>query len=116
MEGGSNARARSSGKIDGPASLTSITTWPRGSREQLHDYSFITLCGYEREGQKQRLTDELTRRVGHPPHAVCELRVADLVPRRRRNTISVVTPYRVVEEELAVFDGAITDFTRAAGV
>jgi hypothetical protein len=74
------------------------------------------LCGYEREGQKQRLTDELTRRVGHPPHAVCELRVADLVPRRRRNTISVVTPYRVVEEELAVFDGAITDFTRAAGV
>ena len=85
-------------------------------RDQLKDYSFITLCGYERTGQKQRLTKELTRRVGHPPRAVCELRVADLVPRQSRNSISVVTPYRVSEEELPAFDVAIGDLSRAAGI
>lgn len=85
-------------------------------REHLKDYSFITLCGYEREGQKQRLTAELTRRVGHPPRAVWELRVADLVPRRSRNSVRAVTPYRVTEDELPAFEGAIGDFSRAAGI
>jgi flavodoxin len=84
--------------------------------ERLGDYSFITLCGYERAAQKQRLTEELTRRVGHPPRAVCELRVADLVPARNRNAIRVVTPYRVAEEEISLFDGAIREFSTAAGV
>lgn len=93
-----------------------LRTFLAQHRQQLTDYSFITLCGYEREDQRRRLTDELTQRVGHPPRALCELRVADLLPRRDRASVGVVTPYRVSEEELAQFEEAIGEFLAAAGV
>jgi flavodoxin len=93
-----------------------LRTFLAQHREQLGDYSFITLCGYERQGQKQRLSAELTRRVGHPPRAVCELRVADLVPRSDRESVRVVTPYRVAEDELGQFEDAIASFLKSIGV
>jgi hypothetical protein len=84
--------------------------------EELGEYSFITLCGYARPEQKQRLTAELTRRVGHAPLAVCELPVAELLPRRQRNDVRAVTPYRIGEEDLAEYEGRIADFLAEAGI
>lgn len=77
---------------------------------ELGDYSFISLCGYARPEQKQRLTEELTRRVGHPPRAVCELPIASLLPRGQRNDVRVVTPYRISEDDVLEYAGRITQF------
>jgi flavodoxin len=83
---------------------------------ELGDYSFITLCGFARPEQKQRLTEELTRRVGHAPRAVCELPISDLLPRRQRDDVRVVTPYRISDDDLAEYDDRITAFLAEADI
>lgn len=81
-------------------------------RDQLRDYSFITLCGYERPEQLGWLTAELTRRVGRAPRAVCELRVSDLVRPEQRKNLRIINGYHVQETELAHYRGALDDFLR----
>jgi menaquinone-dependent protoporphyrinogen IX oxidase len=84
-------------------------------RHQLPEYSFITLAGYERLGQAEKLMQELSRRVGRRPRAFCELIASELVAPESRQRIGVGTPYRVRPEELERYDEAIDDFLRAAG-
>jgi hypothetical protein len=86
------------------------------SRTHLHNYSFITLCGYDNLGQREQLTRELTQRAGRPPKAVCELRISDLVPPERRKNVRLISPYRIRNGELERYDGAIEDFLKAAGI
>lgn len=93
------------GKLAAP-----LRTFLQLYRDQLHDYSFITLCGYERPEQQGWLTAELTRRVGRPPRAVCELRVSDLVRPEQRHNLRVINGYHVQETELARYQRAIADF------
>ena len=95
------------GKLAAP-----LRTFLQRYREQLHDYSFITLCGYERPEQRSWLTAELTRRVGRPPHAVCELRVTDLVRPEQRRSLRLINGYHVQETELAHYQGALDGFLR----
>lgn len=95
------------GKLAAP-----LRTFLQLYREQLHDYSFITLCGYERPEQRGWLTTELTRRVGRPPHAVCELRVTDLVRPEQRRSLRLINGYHVQETELTHYQGALDDFLR----
>lgn len=85
-------------------------------REHIGEYSFITLCGYARPEQRERLTQELTRRVGHAPRAVCELPVANLLPRRQRSDVRVVTPYRISDDDMAEYEGRVDAFLAEAGV
>lgn len=84
-------------------------------RHQLPEYSFITLAGYERPGQAERLMTELSRRVGRRPRAFRELIVSELVAPESRQTIGVGTPYRMREDELERYDPAIDEFLSAAG-
>jgi hypothetical protein len=93
-----------------------LRTFLAEHRHEIGDYSFITLCGYARPEQRQRLTEELTQRVGHAPRAVCELPVADLLPRRQRGDVRVVTPYRILDEDLAEYEDRIAAFLSTAGV
>jgi hypothetical protein len=97
------------GKLAAP-----LRTFLQLYREQLHDYSFITLCGYERPQQRGWLTAELERRIGRPPRAVCELRVSELVPPEQRKSLRAVNGFRVQEADLGHFQPAIDDFLRAA--
>lgn len=85
-------------------------------RQRLHDYSFITLCGYDNPGQREKLTAELTARAGLAPKAVCELCVSDLFPPNERRSIRRITPYRIQDGELEHYDEAIEDFVKAAGI
>ncbi|HEU4579480.1 MAG TPA: hypothetical protein VFS67_14565 [Polyangiaceae bacterium] len=96
------------GKLAAP-----LRTFLQLYREQLHNYSFITLCGYERAQQKDWLTAELTNRVGRPPRAVCELRVSDLVPPEQRQSLRIINGYHVQEAELRCFEPAIAAFLQA---
>jgi flavodoxin len=82
--------------------------------QQLRDYSFITLCGYENQGQAAALSAELARRVGRLPRALAELRVSDLVPLSMRRNLRVINAYRVQDAELARYQAAIDEFLRAA--
>jgi hypothetical protein len=90
-----------------------LRTFLSRERRFLPAYSFITVCGYERPGQKERLAAELSRRVGRPPVAVCELRVSDLVPAEDRNRIGAVTAHRICHEDLGSYDVAIEAFLAA---
>jgi hypothetical protein len=97
------------GKIAAP-----LRTFLRLYCEQLHDYSFIALCGYEVPGQRAALSAELARRVGRPPHAVAELRVSDLVAPEKRRNLRIINSYRVTEAELAQYQSTIDEFLRTA--
>jgi hypothetical protein len=83
-------------------------------RQQLRDYSFITLCGYENAGQAAALSAELARRVGRPPRALAELRVSDLVPAAQRRNLRIINSYRVEDAELAAYQTSIDEFSSAA--
>lgn len=82
--------------------------------QQLRDYSFITLCGYENAGQAAALSTELARRLGRPPRALAELRVSDRVAPAQRRNLRVINSYRVDEAELAEYELTIAEFLRAA--
>jgi hypothetical protein len=97
------------GKLAAP-----LRTFLQLHREQLHDYSFITLCGYERPEQQGWLTAELARRVGRSPGAVCELRVSELVAPEQRQSLRVINGYHVQDAELAHYQRAIDAFLQRA--
>ena len=49
-------------------------------RRLLSSYSFLTLCGYERPGQREKLDKQLSGLIGRPPGALQELKVCELLP------------------------------------
>lgn len=69
----------------------------------LKSYSFVTLCGYRREGQGEHIRKELTALTGREPAHTAELLVADLVPEGDRQKVRVVSAKRVTEAELGRF-------------
>jgi hypothetical protein len=81
-----------------------LRTFLRDHGHRLGDYSFVSLCGYDRPEQKRRLIEELTRRVGHAPRAVCELPIAELLPRRQRHDVRAVTPYRITDDDMVEYE------------
>jgi hypothetical protein len=76
-------------------------------RGKLGGYSFVSFCGYRREGQTAHVRDELSKIVGRPPDHVWELRVQDLVPPADREKVRVVSRYRVTEADLSQFSAEI---------
>lgn len=73
------------------------------------DYSFLSLCGYDRDGQKEKITNELTLLVGKPPKAVFELKVSDLFPFTERNSMMTISKYKVTEQDLERFQSQLHD-------
>jgi flavodoxin len=80
-------------------------------KEHIGPYGFITLCG---TGGNHKITAELTQLVGHPPEAVLELLVNDLLPPEKKNKIRYTSGYKVGQEELAFFEPALEKFLRQA--
>lgn len=74
------------------------------------EYSFLSLCGYERPKQKERITQELTALTGRAPRAVAELIIGALFPAEQRQKIQVISQYRVTSADLQTFAPQIEAF------
>lgn len=81
-------------------------------RDRIGQYSFVSFCGYRREGQTEHVMDELKTLFGRRPDHVWQLRVQDLVPPADREKIHVVGRYRVTEADLRHFEPEIDAITR----
>jgi flavodoxin len=78
----------------------------------LSHYSFISLCGYERSGQAESITEELTTLSGRSPRAVCELRICDLFPAEKRNDVPTISRYHATSNDLTHFEPQIAAFLK----
>lgn len=78
-------------------------------REHIASYSFITLCGNARAGQRQSLEDQLIRLTGKQPRTVQELRVSALLADKGLDA-KLVASYRVAGSDLVFFDRRIAEF------
>ena len=87
-------------------------TLVKSERPALSDYSFISLCGYERSGQKESITKELSALAGHPPKAEAELRISDLLPPEKRKDVKTISRYRATREDLNLFEPQIDAFLK----
>lgn len=79
-------------------------------KNSLAHYSFITLCGYERPEQKERITNELTTLIGRSPHAVAELRLSNLFPVEKRHDVRTISRYHATADDLAFFEPELAAF------
>lgn len=75
---------------------------------QLGPYSFVTFCGYERDGQTKHIHGELLDLTGIAPAYVQELWVEDLLPEDQRENVMKVSGYKVKETELEEFADSIS--------
>ena len=73
----------------------------------LGPYSFVTLCGYHRDGQPEHVAGELRALTGKEPAHLTELQVGDLVPEEDRGKVTVVSAKRVKPDELSAFEPQI---------
>ena len=84
----------------------------RREKADLVNYSFISLCGYKRPGQKESITKSLTDLTGHPPKAVFELNISELFPAEKRNDIKTVSRYRATNDDLNTYESQINEFLK----
>jgi hypothetical protein len=89
-----------------------MKTLIKREKSALSHYSFISLCGYERSGQEESITKELSALSGHSPSAVCQLRICDLFPVEKRNDVTTISRYRATNDDLTKFESQITTFLK----
>jgi menaquinone-dependent protoporphyrinogen IX oxidase len=89
-----------------------IKTLIKKEKTALADYSFISLCGYDRAGQKERIARELLALTGLAPNAVFELKISDLFPADKRNDIRIISRYHVTDKDLILFEPQINEFLK----
>lgn len=75
---------------------------------ELDRYSFVSLCGYYREGQAEHIFEELQTLTRKPPAHVQELWVGDLLPEDKRENVMAVSGYKVSESDLDNYGDKIT--------
>lgn len=80
-------------------------------REQQHinHYSFISVCG-GREGQREKIVEELMNLTHQDPEKVTELWITDLIPSEKREDIEFITRFKFSEDAIASFESKIEDF------
>lgn len=76
-------------------------------KENIKEYSFITLCG---AGGNKGLSDELSRLTGKKPVTIKELAVNDLLPVERKNKIKYTSGYKVQLQDVKAFKKSIENF------
>ena len=91
---------------------TPMLTFLQQERSNIHDYSFITLCGGA-AGQKEKIEDFLVSTQKLRPLAVEELWVNDLLKPEEREQIKYTTGYRVKDDDWMVFDQKMRNFLNA---
>lgn len=87
-----------------------LKTLLKSEKNSLNNYSFISLCGFDRHGQKESITHQLTDLTGHQPKAVCELKVCELFPPECREEINTISHYHVTSKDLSKFEEKIMNF------
>lgn len=92
------------GKLASP-----IRAFIEREKGRIRHYAFISLCSGE-DGQKERLTNELTAIMQHAPVEVTELCINRLLPEEQRNKIKYMFNFRVSDDELKQFDAELDAF------
>jgi flavodoxin len=87
---------------------TPLKTFIKMEREQIKNYAFITVCG-GREGQKKKITDQLTQLISKKPIIVTELVVKDVQP-GRHSEIENFTHPQIKETDLQNVKNEIQNF------
>ena len=82
-------------------------------RDGLPGYSFMSLCGYDRPGQAEKIKRELSDLAGRPPAALVQLKICDLLPAQQQSDIKAISAYRVTREDLCRFEPHISDFLKS---
>ncbi|HEY0742044.1 MAG TPA: hypothetical protein VGD40_11310 [Chryseosolibacter sp.] len=81
-------------------------------KNNINQYSFITVCGGGNADQKAKLTDDMVKLLQRKPALVQELWINDLLTEERKNTIKYTSGYRLEEKDLMLFSTKIEDFLR----
>jgi flavodoxin len=87
---------------------TPLKTFIKAEREHIGNYAFITVCG-GREGQKKKITDQLTQLILKEPIVVTELIVRDLQP-GKHSEIENFTHPQIKEADLQNVKKEIQNF------
>jgi len=92
------------GKIASP-----LKTFLLQEKYHINRYSFITVCGGAPQ-QKEKLIKGLTKLLEQEPGQVQELRINDLLPEGKKDTIKYTSGYRIQLNDLEKFDRKIDEF------
>lgn len=87
-----------------------MKTLIKREKNSLNNYSFISFCGFDRPGQKERITNQLTDLTGYPPKSVSELKVCELFPSEYREEVNTISCYHITRKDLSKFEDKIYDF------
>jgi flavodoxin len=85
-------------------------------KDNIKDYSFITVCGGGNPSQKEKLATQLTRLLSHRAAAICELWINDRLPKAKQDTIKYTSGYRIDDEDLHAFSEKINRFLKSVGL
>lgn len=94
---------------------TPLKTFLQQEKENIRDYSFISLCSGVPE-QKEKIKIALQKIVGHPPITAEELWVNDLLSASKKNKITYTTPYRIKPNDFDLFKPKIDKFLTIAAM
>lgn len=75
-------------------------------------YAFFSVCGGV-DGPNTKLEGELKRRTGREPEAAVDLRIADLLPKTPKPTWPAATAYRLAEDDVIKFAGAVMETVKS---
>lgn len=94
------------GKIASP-----LKTFLLNEKSIIREYSFITLCGGGGgHSQIEKIQKELATLIEKEPLKVGELRINDLLPPKKKDTIKYTSGYRIADDEFKVFENQINNF------
>jgi hypothetical protein len=83
----------------------------RQARDDLRAYSFLTLCGSERPGQREHVVRELQKLTGKAPSHVWDLHVDDLASSDERGRAG--TSELITADDLPAFRGVLDEVVAA---
>jgi len=89
---------------------TPLKSFIINERENIRDYSFITVCGGGNRDQKAHIIHELTSAIGKEPVKVVELWINDILSEKKKDTIKYTSGYRLEVDDFKKFETSLNDF------
>lgn len=89
---------------------TPLKTFVLQEMQHINHYSFISVCGGGRDGQVDKIENELTMLIQQEPEKVTELWIADIIPPEKKEDIDYISRYRIGTSDLEAFNDKIEDF------
>lgn len=88
---------------------TPLKTFIVSEKQNIEHYAFITVCGGE-EGQREKLTKQLTDLTGKKPEVVTELSLKELFMQSTEKTEVYLPDYVLEDKDFKFYNGQITEF------